>query len=84
MVNATGDTCSAMIVSRLVEGKDWFEKAETLQRKYYNWSPLTSEIDAGAHFKGVPAFFICCISSMYKHSSQFKYHTTVETESFLL
>jgi hydroxymethylpyrimidine/phosphomethylpyrimidine kinase len=28
MVNATGDTCSAMIVSRLVEGKDWFEKAE--------------------------------------------------------
>lgn len=27
MVNATGDTCSAMLVSRMVEGKDWFEKA---------------------------------------------------------
>jgi Na+/H+-dicarboxylate symporter len=27
MVNATGDTCSAMIVARMVEGKDWFEKA---------------------------------------------------------
>ncbi len=28
MVNATGDTCSAMLVTRLVEGKDWFNKAE--------------------------------------------------------
>ena len=27
MVNATGDTCSALIISRLVEGKDWFAKA---------------------------------------------------------
>ncbi len=27
MVNATGDTVSAMIVTRMVEGKDWFEKA---------------------------------------------------------
>lgn len=34
MVNATGDTCSAMIVSRMVEGKGWFEKAqETLTAK---------------------------------------------------
>lgn len=29
MVNATGDTCSAMLVTRLVEGKDWFDKVET-------------------------------------------------------
>lgn len=28
MVNATGDTCSALIISRLVEGKDWFAKAK--------------------------------------------------------
>ena len=28
MVNATGDTCSALISSRLVEGKDWFAKAK--------------------------------------------------------
>lgn len=28
MVNATGDTCSAMIVSRMVEGKGWFAKAQ--------------------------------------------------------
>ncbi|MEG1641706.1 MAG: dicarboxylate/amino acid:cation symporter [Synergistaceae bacterium] len=27
MVNATGDTCSALLISRLVEGKDWFTKA---------------------------------------------------------
>lgn len=27
LVNATGDTCSAMLISRMVEGKDWFEKA---------------------------------------------------------
>lgn len=27
MVNATGDTCSALLVARMVEGKDWFEKA---------------------------------------------------------
>lgn len=27
MVNATGDTCSALIISKFVEGKDWFEKA---------------------------------------------------------
>lgn len=27
MVNATGDTCSALVISRLVEGKDWFVKA---------------------------------------------------------
>lgn len=27
MVNATGDTCSALMISRLVEGKDWFVKA---------------------------------------------------------
>lgn len=27
MVNATGDTCSALMISRLVEGKDWFAKA---------------------------------------------------------
>ncbi|MDO5562812.1 MAG: dicarboxylate/amino acid:cation symporter [Synergistaceae bacterium] len=27
MVNATGDTCSALLISRFVEGKDWFEKA---------------------------------------------------------
>ena len=27
MVNATGDTCSSLIISRLVEGKDWFVKA---------------------------------------------------------
>ncbi|HPJ25602.1 MAG TPA: dicarboxylate/amino acid:cation symporter [Synergistaceae bacterium] len=27
MVNATGDTCSSMIVARMVEGKGWFEKA---------------------------------------------------------
>lgn len=28
MVNATGDTCSALIISRLVEGKEWFAKAK--------------------------------------------------------
>lgn len=27
MVNATGDTCSAMLISRMVEGRGWFEKA---------------------------------------------------------
>lgn len=27
LVNATGDTCSAMLISRMVEGKDWFERA---------------------------------------------------------
>lgn len=27
MVNATGDTCSSLLISRIVEGKDWFEKA---------------------------------------------------------
>lgn len=27
LVNATGDTCSAMLISRMVEGKDWFAKA---------------------------------------------------------
>ena len=27
MVNASGDTCSALIISRMVEGKGWFEKA---------------------------------------------------------
>ncbi len=27
MVNATGDTCSALLISRMVEGKDWFMKA---------------------------------------------------------
>lgn len=27
MVNASGDTCSAMLISRIVEGKDWFAKA---------------------------------------------------------
>ena len=27
MVNATGDTCSALMISRLVEGKNWFAKA---------------------------------------------------------
>lgn len=27
LVNATGDTCSAMLISRLVEGKDWFANA---------------------------------------------------------
>lgn len=27
MVNASGDTCSALLISRLVEGKDWFAKA---------------------------------------------------------
>ena len=31
MVNATGDTCSALIITRLVEGKDWFKK-ETAAR----------------------------------------------------
>ena len=29
MVNATGDTCSAMLVTRMVEGRDWFDKAVT-------------------------------------------------------
>ena len=28
MVNATGDTCSAMMVARIIEGKDWFEKGQ--------------------------------------------------------
>mgnify|MGYP004444706939 FL=1 len=28
MVNATGDTCSALMITRLVEGKDWFSKAQ--------------------------------------------------------
>ncbi|MCR4818407.1 MAG: dicarboxylate/amino acid:cation symporter [Fretibacterium sp.] len=28
MVNATGDTCSAMMVARLVEGKKWFEQGQ--------------------------------------------------------
>ncbi|MCR5346861.1 MAG: dicarboxylate/amino acid:cation symporter [Fretibacterium sp.] len=28
MVNATGDTCSAMMVARLVEGKSWFEQGQ--------------------------------------------------------
>ena len=28
MVNATGDTCSAMLVARLVEGRDWFVKGQ--------------------------------------------------------
>ncbi len=28
MVNATGDTCSALIISRLVEGKEWFAKSK--------------------------------------------------------
>lgn len=27
MLNVTGDSCSALLVSRFVEGKDWFEKA---------------------------------------------------------
>jgi len=27
MVNATGDTCSSLLVSRIVEGKGWFERA---------------------------------------------------------
>jgi Na+/H+-dicarboxylate symporter len=27
MVNATGDTCSSMIVARMVEGKGWFEES---------------------------------------------------------
>lgn len=27
MVNAAGDTCSALIISKFVEGRDWFEKA---------------------------------------------------------
>lgn len=27
MVNATGDTCSSLLIARMVEGKDWFEKA---------------------------------------------------------
>ncbi len=26
MVNASGDTCSAMLVSRMVEGKNWFDR----------------------------------------------------------
>lgn len=26
MVNASGDTCSAMLITRIVEGKDWFAK----------------------------------------------------------
>ena len=28
MVNATGDTCSAMMVARIIEGKDWFERGQ--------------------------------------------------------
>ncbi|MCF0247400.1 MAG: dicarboxylate/amino acid:cation symporter [Synergistes sp.] len=28
MVNATGDTCSALMITRLIEGKDWFSKAQ--------------------------------------------------------
>ncbi len=28
MVNATGDTCSAMMVARIVEGKEWFEHGQ--------------------------------------------------------
>ncbi len=33
MVNATGDTCSALLISRIVEGKGWFQKAqEALKR----------------------------------------------------
>lgn len=28
MVNATGDTCSALMITRLVDGKDWFDKAQ--------------------------------------------------------
>ena len=28
MVNATGDTCSAMMVARIVEGRDWFERGQ--------------------------------------------------------
>ncbi|NLV82526.1 MAG: dicarboxylate/amino acid:cation symporter [Synergistaceae bacterium] len=28
MVNATGDTCSALLVSRMIEGKGWFKKAQ--------------------------------------------------------
>lgn len=28
MVNATGDTCSAMMVARIVEGKDWFDRGQ--------------------------------------------------------
>lgn len=27
LVNATGDTCSSMLVSRFIEGKNWFERA---------------------------------------------------------
>jgi Na+/H+-dicarboxylate symporter len=27
LVNATGDTCSSMLVSRFIEGKSWFERA---------------------------------------------------------
>ena len=29
MVNATGDTASAMLVARLLEGRDWFKKAQS-------------------------------------------------------
>ncbi|MEG1825183.1 MAG: dicarboxylate/amino acid:cation symporter [Cloacibacillus sp.] len=28
MVNATGDTCSALMITRLVDGKNWFSKAK--------------------------------------------------------
>lgn len=28
MVNATGDTCSALLISRMIEGKGWFKKAQ--------------------------------------------------------
>jgi len=27
MVNATGDTCSALLITRMVEGKNWFDRA---------------------------------------------------------
>lgn len=29
LVNATGDTCSSLLISRIVEGKGWFERAMT-------------------------------------------------------
>ncbi len=30
MVNATGDTCSALMITRLVDGKNWFSKAKII------------------------------------------------------
>jgi Na+/H+-dicarboxylate symporter len=33
MVNATGDTCSALVITRFVEGKDWFVNAMSRKAK---------------------------------------------------